>query len=174
MSELDLLEAKIRAAFADTPPPSPDRLRGSDEGDEPYLLEGEFRHVPDWRTLDAGFLDRAPDGYGSALSFFSAEALRYYLPAFLIADVRGQLQHTDPLFHLWHGLTDDLRTRPVNPRRYGQWTWFEAISARFSGFTTAEADAIVSYLRYKAAHDDLGLDQPKIDQAIRNYWSVRD
>ena len=38
-------------------------------------------------------IDRAPDGFGSALSFFSDEAFRFYLPAYLIADsVTAQLE----------------------------------------------------------------------------------
>ena len=171
--EREQLEAQIREAFASTPAPPPERLRGSNDGDEPYLLEEEFRQVPDWRTLEAPFLDQAPDGYGTALSFFSAEAFRYYLPAFLLADLRGLLQRADPLFHLWHGLTDDRREQPVNPRRFGAWTWSAAIAERFEGFTPREAAAIVAYLRYKAAHDELGLDRPRIEQALTNYWLAR-
>lgn len=60
---------------------------------------------------------------------------------------------------------------PVNERRYGGWTWFEAISGRFSGFTAAEAEAIVAYLRYKSEQDEFN--RPKIEQALRNYWLPR-
>lgn len=171
--ELDRLEAQICAAFEGTPPPAPGGLRGSGEGDEPFLLEAEFRHVPDWRQVDVGFIDRAPDGFGSALSFFSREAFRYYLPAYLLADLRDQLQQASPLFHLWHGLVDDQRDTPVNERRYGKWTWFEAVSERFREFAPPEVAAIVAYMRYKAEHDDLGLDRPMIEQALRNYWLAR-
>jgi hypothetical protein len=172
-NERDRLEADIRAAFEATPPPAPDRLRGSSEGEEPFLLEAEFRHVPDWRQTEGAFIDRAPDGFGSALSFFSSEAFRYYLPAYLIADLRGELQQANPLFHLWHGLVDEHRNTPVNQRRYGSWTWFEAVSERFRSFTPAEAAAIVAYMRYKAQHDELGVDRPMIEQALRNNWLAR-
>jgi uncharacterized protein DUF6714 len=171
--ELDRLEAQIRDAFATTPPPAADRLRGSNEGTEPFLLEAEFRHVPDWREVDAAFIDRAPDGFGTALSFFSSEAFRYYLPAYLVADLRQKLRQVDPVFHLWHGLVDDQRANPDNERRYGSWTWFEAMSDRFRAFTPHESAAIVAYLRYKAEHDDLDLDRPMIEQALRNYWLGR-
>ena len=171
--ELDRLEAQIQEAFASTPAPDARALRGSSEGDEPYLLEAEFGHVPDWREVKAGFIDRAPDGFGSALSFFSSEAFRYYLPAYLLADLRGQLRQADPLFHLWHGLEDATRSTPVNERRYGRWTWFDAVSERFHDFTPAEAAAIVSYLRYKATHVQDGQDQRVIEQALRNYWLPR-
>jgi uncharacterized protein DUF6714 len=171
--ELGRLEAQIRMAFRDTPPPDPGDLRGSGEGDEPFLLEEEFRHVPDWRQVDVAFIDRAPDGFGSALSFFSSAAFRYYLPAYLLADLTNQLQQANPVFHLWHGLVDGHRDTPVNDRRYGSWTWFEAISDRFRGFAPAEVAAIVAYLRYKSQHDELGLDRPMIEQALRNYWLAR-
>ncbi|MEZ5289586.1 MAG: DUF6714 family protein [Vicinamibacterales bacterium] len=167
---LDRLEAHIREAFRDTPAPDPADLRSGNEGDEPFLLEAEFRHVPAWQEVDAAFIDRAPDGFGSALAFFSSAAFRYYLPAYLVADLRGRLRQAEPLFYLWHGLLDAQRHTPVNERRYGSWTWFEAISDRFRAFTPAEAAAIVAYLRFKADHDELGLDRPKIAEALRNYW----
>ena len=165
---LEALKAQVREAFAETPPPDPCSLRGSSEGDEPFLLEEEFRDVPDWRLVDTFFLDQAPDGFGSALSFFSSEALRYYLPAYLLADLDGALRQADPLFHLWCGLDDERRDEPVNERRYGGWTWLEAVSERFSGFSAGEIEAIVAYLRYKAEEDELN--RPKIEQALRNYW----
>ena len=168
--ELVRLEAQIRAAFESTPRPDSGGLRGSGEGDEPFLLEAEFRHLPDWRQVDAAFIDRAPDGFGSALSFFSNEAFRYYLPAYLLADLGEQLQQANPLFHLWHGLADSQRDTAVNEGRYGNWTWFEAVSDRFRGFAPPEVAAIVAYMRYKAEHDELGLDRPMIEQALRNYW----
>jgi hypothetical protein len=171
--ELDRLARQIREAFEPTPPPAPGRLRRSAEGDEPFLLEAEFRHVPDWRQIDSVFIDRAPDGFGSALSFFSDDAFRYYLPTYLLADLREELQQATPLFHLWHGLVDDQRDKPVNERRYGSWTWFEAVSERFQWFAPTEVAAIVAYLRYKAEHDELGLDRPMIEQALRNYWLGR-
>jgi hypothetical protein len=88
-TDIEQLEADIRAAFSSTPPPDPGQLRDSSEGDEPFLLEAEFKHVPDWRRLDTAFIDRAPDGFGSALSFFSGAAFRYYLPAYLLAEPEG-------------------------------------------------------------------------------------
>ena len=165
------LKTEIRAAFADTPAPDPSSLRNSNEGDEPYLLEDEFRDKRDWAALDAVFLDQSPDGFASALSFFSREAFRFYLPAYLLADLDGLLQRADPLFHLWHGLDDERRAQPVNTRRFGGWTWFEAISERMDAFAADEAQAIVGYLRYKAERDNFS--RPKIEQALRNYWLPR-
>ncbi len=168
IGQRELLKSQIHNAFAGTPPPDPARLRRSSEGDEPFLLENEFREVPDWRTLSAEFLDQAPAGFASALSFFSDEAFRYYLPAFMLADLDEQLSHADPLFHLWHGLDDEKRGQPVNPRRYGDLTWFQATSRRLDAFTAAETVAIVAYMRFEAALDDSV--RPKVEEALRNFW----
>ena len=167
----EALKHHILQAFSATPPPDPSALRGSDEGEEPYLLEEDFQDVPDWRSLNTAFLDQSPDGFGSALSFFSAEAFRYYLPAYLLADVDEVLRQADPLFHLWHGLDDAKRDVPVNELRYGDWTWFDAVSGRLAGFTSGEAEAIVAYLRYKADQDEFS--RPRIEEALRNYWLPR-
>ncbi len=167
----EALKVEISRAFAETPPPDADDLRGSNEGEEPFLLEEDFEGVPDWRSLSTAFLDQSPDGFGSALSFFSAAAFRYYLPGYLLADVDDVLRQADPLFHLWHGLDDAKRDEPVNEQRYGDWTWFEAMSGRLEGFTNAEVSAIVAYLRYKAGIDECS--RPYIEQALRNYWLPR-
>ena len=165
------IEAEIRRAFASVERPGNWALRGSSEGDEPYEVEAAFADKDDWRTLDAAFLDTAPDGLASALSFLSDEAFRYFLPAYLIADLRGTLDNVDPVFHLSHGFGDDSRHQPVNPRRYGTRTWFDASSHKMATFTPEEARVIVAYLRWRAEKDDF--DRDTIDQAIRNYWSAR-
>jgi hypothetical protein len=146
-------------------------LRGSNEGDEPYLLEEEFKGKTEWQALDPAFLDQAPDGYSSALSFFSHEAFRFYLPAFLIADLDGRLATADPSFHLTHGLTDSARTEKLNPRRYGARTWFESASHKLAVFDGPQAAAIVAYLELKREADEFA--REAIDQALSNFWRHR-
>jgi hypothetical protein len=85
--DAEAVKTLIRNAFSGLEFPGDWCLRGSNKGEEPYLLEKEFAGKNDWRTLDPSFLDQAPGGYASALSFFSDEAFRFYLPAYLIADV---------------------------------------------------------------------------------------
>ncbi len=169
--ECERIKALIRDAFESVERPGNWALRGSNEGEEPYLLERDFADKDDWRTLDAEFLDQAPDGFASALSFLSDEAFRYFLPAYLIADLDGRLDRADPAFHLWHGLEDATRDKKLNPRRYGDRTWFDAQRYRLSVFTPVEARAIVAYLRYKAAQDEFT--RSEIEQALRNYWEAR-
>lgn len=171
MQNRETIKSQITAAFADVPFPGDGCLRGSNEGDEPYRLELEFKGKCDWQSLDPAFIDQAPDGYGSALSFFSDRAFRFYLPAYLIADIDGRLRHHDPVFHLTHGFTDRGERAPVNPLRYGQRTWFEAQCGKFSSFNNSQVAAIVAYLRLKREMEPVG--QEGIDQALNNYWLRR-
>jgi hypothetical protein len=167
------LEDQISAAFATVPPPPVWSLANSREGNEPLLVERDFRDKTDWRVLSPEFLDSAPDGYASALSFFSDEALRFYLPAYLIADLRAQLHRADVLFHLTHGLDDESRSKLLNPLRYGNRTWFDAISHRLSIFDAAQAAAIVRYLEHKIDVAELELERRSARQALDNYWLRR-
>lgn len=171
MPDQEEIAAQIRTAFAAVEYPGDWCLRGSDEGDEPFRVERDFKGKTDWRTIDPAFLDRAPDGLASALSFFSDEAFRFYLPAYLIADLDGRLERSDPVFHLSHGLDDSSRGERLNPRRYGERTWFDHKRCQFAMFTREEAAAIVAYLRCKAEEEPSG--GKEIDEALRNYWLDR-
>ena len=171
MTRVDELKDLIRRAFASAKRPQNGSLHGSEEGEEPRLLEADFQDKQDWRSLDADFLDRAPDGYSSALSFFSDEALRYFLPAYLLADLDGELERVDVADRLSHPFTDEARAALVNPRRYGDLTRFAAAQQRFAGLTRDEVAALVAYLEHKAATDEFG--GATIQQALANYWKPR-
>jgi hypothetical protein len=165
------LKTQIYDAFADVAYPGDWRLRGSSEGDEPYLLEQDFKGKTDWRKLDAEFIDQAPGGLASALSFFSDEAFHFYLPAYLIADLDGLLERSDPVFHLCHGLDVASGNQRINPRRYGERTWQDEAKHKFSMFNDAEAAAIAAYLQFIRQRDECN--QELIDQALSNYWLIR-
>ena len=169
--DAEQIKAEIAHAFSSVERPGNWALRGSNEGDEPDMVAKEFQDKADWRTIDPAFLDRAPGGLASALSFFSDEAFRYFLPAYLLADLDDQLKTVDPVFHLCHGLDDATRAEAVNPRRYGRRTWMDAKRHKFAVFSAREARAVLGYLRYKAETDDFGRRQ--IEEAIKNYWSER-
>jgi hypothetical protein len=169
--ESEALKALIRQVFSGVEYPGDWCLRGSEEGEEPYLLEKEFAGKNDWRSLDPSFLDQAPEGYASALSFFSDEAFRFYLPAYLLADIDGHLADANPVFYLTHGLADCAKTEKVNPRRYGERTWFEAARYKFAVFDRAQAAAIVAYFELKREADEF--ERVAIDQALENYWRER-
>ena len=171
MHDKEAVATQIAQAFATVEYPGDWCLRASNEGDEPYLLEQEFKGKTDWQTLDPAFLDQAPGGFASALSFFSDEAFHFYLPAYLIADLRGQLDRTNPVYHLTHGLDDSSRSQRINPRRYGERTWFEHARHKFAVFTKGKAAAIVAYLNWKRDEDEF--EHQSIDEALTNYWRER-
>ena len=171
MPNPEAVKLQIHKAFANVEFPGDWCLRGSNEGEEPFLLEQDFKGKTNWQSLDPAFIDRA-DGYGSALSFFSDEAFRFYLPAYPIADIDGKLDRHDPVSHVTHGLTDDGRGERVNPRRYGERTWFDEKGHRFTVFDREQVRAIVSYLELKCETDEFLCEA--IDQALANYWSRRE
>lgn len=166
----DALIEQIRQAFADVDYPGDDDLTDSTYGEEPAALKEEFRGKTDWRVLDAAFLDQAPDGWGTALSFFSDRALLFYLPAYLIADLRGELDHQDPAGRLCLAVTPQSEDQKI-AKRYGGGTLGEHARAGFSLFNAAQVQVIVAYLWW--ALDAYGYEDLTIRQALENYWMQR-
>ena len=184
MHDRDAVIARIYGSFGTNEYPGDPFLQGSFEGCEPFDEVGPFRGRADWRALDAPFLD----GHGAALSFFSEAGFRFFLPAYLVADLRAELQSADPLFHLTHGFTDLEvripagdhalvrrigRSAFVNPRRYGAMTSYDHARHRLSIFPREEAAAIVAYLELKRAADIHGDDAERIDGALDLFWRER-
>lgn len=165
------LIANITRAFAGVKYPGDDDLTKSTYGDEPVALVREFSGKTDWRRLDASFLDRAPDGWGSALSFFSPNALRFYLPAYLIADIRGELASADPAFRLCSSLTPQGEGKKI-AKVWGGGTMGEHARLEFGQYDSQQVSAIVAYLNWKlesGACDDL-----TIRQSLDHYWLKRE
>ena len=178
MSDKHTVMEQIHAAFQALEFPGESFLQGSFEGTEPYDEVGPFRGQTNWQTLEATFLD----AHASALSFFSEAGFRFFLPAYLLADLNDQLQTADPVFHLTHGFFEFSVTVPaggrvfvrksgksvlLNPRRYGAMTVSDYARYRLSIFTREEASAIVAYLEFKRDHDPDSLDS----RAWRPPWS---
>ncbi len=176
--------AQIQEAFAATPYPGDAFLQGSWEGCEPYEVIAPFKGLTEWRSVEATLLDTQAE----ALSFFSEGGFRFFLPAFLIADVMEQLQRADPLFHVTHGFHDSIVRVPtptrvfekklgrsvlLNPRRYGAITSFDYARFRLSVFTREEARAIVAYLEYKRGTDADGIHRKEIEAALESFWLDR-
>jgi len=174
----------IRQAFRDTEHPGDAFLQGSHEGCEPGESVAPFIGIVDWLQLDATILDANYD----ALSFFSEGGFRFFLPAYLIADLQALLQTADPVFHLTNGFSDKVIKIPtgqriyektigksafVNPRRYGAMTWHNHARCRLSVFTREEAGAIAAYLEYKRDADPHGLNAEEINAALDSFWRDR-
>jgi hypothetical protein len=174
MQTPEAIKVQIRKAFAKAQYPGDRRLRNSNEGDEPSAVERDFHGKRDWQRLTPQFLDQAPEGWGSALSFFSHEAFCFYLPAYLIADIDGGLDRADPVFYLTHGLESKSAAKRINPQRYGNKTWRDYACERFAGFPKEQAAAIVAYLEFKRDSDTLrGVKRREVNEAIKNYWHGR-
>jgi len=165
------LVARIGHAFDDVPHPGEDDLTDSSYGEEPAALIAEFRTKTDWRTLDAAWLDQAPDGWGTAMSFFSGAALRFYLPAYMIADVRGELMSADPSFRLCSSVTPLGAAKKI-AKAWGGGTMGDRARADFVLFDDEQVSAIVAYLLWKL--ESMGGHDPMIEQALESYWLVRE
>lgn len=180
----DRLIALIDRSFSHATYPGDAFLAGSRDGCEPDETVSQFFGIPDWRAAGAELLDGCYD----ALSFFSEGGLRFFLPAYLVADLGGRLQTADPVFHLTHGFLQtehpyegvsrvfNRRTGGavlLNPLRYGAASWQDQARWRLSVFCREEAAAIVEYLRFRRAHDTDGFDEPAIDAALAAFWEGR-
>jgi hypothetical protein len=183
VSDRDRVIETIREVFGSNEYPGDHFLQGSFEGCEPADSVGPFVGQEDWETVAPQVLDGA-----GALNFFSEAAFRFYMPAYMIADLREQLVTEDPVFHLTHAFHDISVEVPtesgtfvrktgksefVNPRRYGAMTWYDYGRNRLSIFSREEAQAIVAYLKYRRASDPHGLNQESIDAALDSYWLDR-
>ena len=173
--------ALIETAFARVEHPGDPFLVQSNEGCEPAEIAQAFAGRHDWRSLDAAFLDL----HYVALSFFSEGAFRFYLPAYLLADLRRELKTADPVFPLVYQLSEwsvpleaggerfEQRHGAgalLNPLRYGAMRNADYARYRLSVFAREEAGAIVPYLEWRAEIDDY--DRPHIDAALA-YWRDR-
>ncbi|MCP5201503.1 MAG: hypothetical protein H6977_15985 [Gammaproteobacteria bacterium] len=169
MSGTQALIEQVRDAFTSVEYPGDDALTDS-FGEEAEALVREFSRQRDWRVLDPAFLDQAPEGWGTALSFFSAAALRFYLPAYLVADLAGALNGSNPAVRLCAFLAGGYAHKKL-ARIYGGGTLGEHARREFAAFTPAQVSAIVAYLWWKL--DQAGYD-PTIEQALENYWLERE
>lgn len=187
-SEIAGLVGQIESAFAATPYPGDDRICDPRPGDEEvaeYALE--FRGAR-WDRLHPEFLTY----HDAAISFFTAEAFRYFLPAYLIAELRAPdieiWSNANPVFQLSYGLVSmptlsDAQIEGMiaamkkeNPELEIEPQIFKPIEdpgahdraiERFSTFTHPEREAIVAYLQH-AAEDPY--ERPQIESALEKYW----
>jgi hypothetical protein len=147
-------------------------LVNSTMGSEPFDVEAEFKDKLDWTSLDPTWLDLVPNGLSSALSFLSDEAVCFYIPAFLVADLKGLLKRADPTFALIHGFYKRSRNELINPRLYGDKTWVEYGAERWRHLTLPQVLAVVHYLEWQIEKDGIFL-QAETREALETYWYER-
>ncbi|WP_316196983.1 DUF6714 family protein [Bradyrhizobium sp. SZCCHNS3053] len=170
----DAVIEEIRQAFPARRPGRFLPLVNSAQGDEPLRIIAAFDDKDDWTALAPEWLDKVPSGLGSALSFLSDEAICFYIPAYIIADLTIQLQMANPIFVLTHGFaprTHDKRTNPQSEK-----TWNEYARNRWSRLSQAQAVAIVHYLERQALRDmrdHVRSEANSIVEALGTYWYDR-
>ena len=167
------ITSMIEEAFKGVEYPGDWCLKGSDEGDEPYLLEEDFKGKNDWAKLDAKFLAQAPKGYGSALAFFSDEAFHFYIPAYMICDLKGELEGMQVYRCFTSGFDESSKKKYINPRRYGNRTWHDWALYKHSVFNEKEAKAVIAYLEIKKEEEWFDPNKKVIQDALKNYWYNR-
>jgi hypothetical protein len=179
--EVQVLKHHICEAFADVLYPGDGYLVAhANDGDVYTWTKEAFSGQDDWRTLDPTFLDESFNGWGSALSFFTPSAFRFYLPAYLLADLDKPLEQGSPYVALCFGLSAADQAKPTSRKtrreaRYrGGQTKFMLRSQRFADFTPSQASAVVAYLRYILQHRGMAEStREMITEALQLYWLNR-
>jgi hypothetical protein len=166
--EVELLKAQIEMAFADVVYPGDEDLTSSTYGEEPEALKRDFKDKRNWREMNAKFLDQAPEGWRTALSFFSDRAFVFYLPAYLLADLQNELLEVTVEFHLCYGLTVTTADEKI-AEIWGGGTTGQAARRKYDQFDALQVAAIVAYLRWTLERQ---LDED-IVQALEGYWLAR-
>lgn len=160
---------EIHDAFPRTRPVSFPPLVNSSQGEEPRLVAAAFADKDDWTSLDPAWLDEAVNGEASALHFLSDEALAFYIPAYLVADIKGQLQRAEPSFQLTYGFGGFPKDE-CDPRTDA--SSFARAARRWAGLTRAQARAMVLYLEWCIAARGIDIEFAAAE-ALRTFWYGR-
>lgn len=162
--------ARIEAVFPALRPTLEHPLAESQQSEEPEAVRQEFADKDDWTVLSSEWLDQAADGWSSALSFLSDEAVCFYIPAYLRADLRGELDRVDPIFHLTNGFDNASRHQKIWPRK--PMTWHDYAARRWSRLTPKQCACVCGYLEWRLTVDVCGADYTA-GEALENYWRKR-
>jgi hypothetical protein len=163
MSNTELIQ-KISTAFSDGKFPGNENIVAPSYGEEPELVRAHFYGQSDWENLTPQFLDL--DG---AISFLSDVAFRFYLPAFMIADINEQLNFNDPSIRLCWAVTPQTENQKI-AKVFGSGTIGERAKKCFDEINKEQVNAVVAYLRWKLLQDE---NNNTIKQALDHYWLKR-
>jgi hypothetical protein len=92
------------------------------------------------------------------------------MPAFLRADVAGELDRVTPSFYLTSGFDDETRFKLVGGVSEGTWT--ARARARWGALTSAQVAAVVKYLELVVDRDGAEVSSPVLE-ALVHYWRPR-
>ena len=149
----DHLTRAIEMAFAGTPCPGDGGLlhpQCMDDGDVK-----DFYGRTDWRSVPDEIIDRN----NASLCFFSAEAYRFYVPAYLIWVLNN--------FASCDSSTVDSTIYSFTPGK-GDLRQFSL--SKYALFNAAQRTAVLDFLEYLANHGGGKVDQQALQEAI-DYWA---
>ncbi len=161
----------IERRFKDTPEPSPDQIVNNPTGYEAAKYIREFAGKQ-WQLLHPDFLN----ANHASVSFFSPEAMRYYIPAYMILDLMGNSNTGTPLFTLIN--FGDGAGKTIN--RLGNKILSEQQKKQIdsqmrdsqlnclSKFSDNERHCIIAYLNYKMTLDPY--EKEDIQNALDCFW----
>lgn len=162
--------AKIEVAFPAHRAASFGPLVDSVQDDEPLLTAEAFADKEDWTRLEGRWLDEAPNGWASALSFLSDEAVCFYIPAYIVADLRSELERVEPIFQLVSRFESSSQGQAVWLGRAD--TGADHWTRRWSFLSTEQATAIVHYMEWRIERDD-GFIASLASEALTTFWYGR-
>lgn len=118
---------------------------GLDEKDKAEAIEKDEKL--DWHNLDSNDLKNCE----SSLSHFDEKGMRFHLPAFIIAEIKDELE-CGVIFNLTH-LSEHSRKQ-------------------FSLLNSKQKKAITSFLEWCLKSENYEYDWTKIKNAIEKYWKL--
>ncbi len=97
-----------------------------------------------WKLLSTDVLQRC----NSSLSFFDADGMRFHLPAFIIGDLKNEVN--DPIYNL---------------TQLDEYT-----KSQLTSLNKAQRQAITVYLKFCLSQDEYNFDHPVIRRVLNEYW----
>ena len=160
-----ILELLREAFLPDAPPFLPLVREDTFRDAEVEAVEAAFAGKNHWPSLDADFLNA--DGVASAPAFLSAEAISFFLPAYLSADLRDELTYMEPVVWLTEGFDGSYRSTHA---KKGRATPNQEATRRWRLLTPRQCAAVAAYLRYRQQSDPF---PEKIEAALQSFWMPR-
>ncbi len=152
MNKKEILISQIKEAFHNVTLENGIGLREA-EGIDDYAdakTRKELRAMDEkrnWGNISSSTLNE----YNSSLSYFDSKGMRFHLPSFMIAELKGEYLDS-VVFHL------------VNNS--------DSSKARFSALSNSQREVIKQFLEYLLEDDEYGYERNQIKYAIDNYWKI--
>jgi len=118
------------------------------EDEETCAAYREGDEKDDWRAISSFDLNRC----NSSLSFFDAAGMRFHLPAYMTAELRGEYDF---------GMSFCLTHLDAHGRTY------------FTALSEVQRKAVREFLLFLRDDPDYQFDREEIDQALESYWTAQ-